>query len=438
MSNASSLVNASGTASILPTAYNVTDCILITNDGMEYDMKDLVAEIEIVEGWGQESIDVQLGIRDSIQFLQNALISGNERIKLKIVHTTMKKNQNIKKRFDMDLRIVEIMNFVRPKPGLQIYRLICFNEHMYIDAIKKLIRPFEGSIGQIVSNIIWSDLKIPQKKIGKIHTETKGIIKGIFPRVSPIDAINWLSRNAYDNQTPFFFYDTVAEGIHFTSYASMLDAEVYKNYIQKPFMDSKPGTDEHYKEISEQIVKISSNMNTSQLSNVHAGSYASTLHTLDISSKSYNRFFYDYETVSPQKLNRNRPYNSDSEIDGIKYNKAIDAEHHFISKNTNSFTLDNYHSVVEPTILSAEAIKSNLTTMGHTLTVAGDYGMTPGKKISITIPMSLGQIAKDLKDNFISGNYIVTSIRHSFKNEYTMQLEVQKDSTQLNLDDTPL
>ena len=95
----SSVRSGSGNASILPTAYTITSCSLTTNSGKEYDISGLIAEIDIEEGLDQESIDVQLGIRDSIQFLENARIAGNEKIHLKIQHTTLEKNSKTKKKY---------------------------------------------------------------------------------------------------------------------------------------------------------------------------------------------------------------------------------------------------------------------------------------------------------------------------------------------------
>ncbi len=436
MSRETGVVAGSGSGSILPTAYTITDCVLTSNSGKEYNILALIAEIDIVESLDMDSIDVQLGIRDAIQFLESAKISGNEKIFLKIKHTTLEKNQKTQKKYELDLRLVEITNFVRPKPGTQIYRFICMKEHMYTNAIKKLVRPFEGPIGTIISNIVKKDLKI--EKIGTVNTETKGILKGIFPRLDPLSAIEWLCRNAYDNQTPFFFYDTLAEGIIFDSYANFCKSEVEKEYIQRPFMQSKAGTDEHYKEISEQITKLSSNMNSSQLVSLHNGAYASTLHTLDLSTKKYNTFFYDYAISKPQKLNDHRPYNTETDVDGIKYDKTIDSKHYFVSLNDKSFELDNYHSPTVPTLMTAEGIKENLNLQTHTITVAGNYSLTPGKKISITIPKSLGIDATGIKDKFITGNYIVHGIRHSFKELYTMQVDVIKDSNSIDLDGEPM
>ena len=141
------MIAGGGSSAILPSAYTVNTCILTSNSGKEYDIKGLVAEIDIVEELEAESILVTLGIRDAIQFLENALITGNEKIFLSIQHTTLEKNNKTKKKFDLDLKITEITGLVRPKPGLQIYRILCFKEHMYNDAIKKISTTVRRIIG---------------------------------------------------------------------------------------------------------------------------------------------------------------------------------------------------------------------------------------------------------------------------------------------------
>ena len=174
MPKTQSFVAGDGTSNALPSAYEVRECIVYANSGKEYNITDLVGTIEISESLNTETIDVEIGIVDGIQFLENAIISGNEKLSLKIVHKSFGKDEKEKKKYDLNLRIAEIGRFVRSKPGTQSYFLICFSEHMYTNAIKKLIRPFEGSIGSIISNICKKDLKI--EKIEKINTETKILI----------------------------------------------------------------------------------------------------------------------------------------------------------------------------------------------------------------------------------------------------------------------
>jgi hypothetical protein len=432
MPKTQSFVAGDGTSNALPSAYEVRECIVYANSGKEYNITDLVGTIEISESLNTETIDVEIGIVDGIQFLENAIISGNEKLSLKIVHKSFGKDEKEKKKYDLNLRIAEIGRFVRSKPGTQSYFLICFSEHMYTNAIKKLIRPFEGSIGSIISNICKKDLKI--EKIEKINTETKGIIKGIFPRLSPLDAITWLNRNAFDGQTPFYFTDTLAKGIIYDSYKSICDSPVFKEYTMG-LIETKTGTEEHYEAMSKQVIKLSSPMQMSSIVNLNDGAYASTLHTLDMSTKKYNKFFFDYNVKNPKMLNKNKPFSDKTEIDGIKYNQTKDSKHYFVSTNKNSFegAFDTYQDPSVPTILEAQATNSNIQTSSQTITVLGDFDMTPGKKITLIIPKSMGVDASGTRDKLIGGNYIVTDITHQFYEEYQMILEIKKDSSVIDM-----
>ena len=429
MSNIKSYTTGDGKSNVTPSAYEINSCTLTSNSGKEYSIKDLLGTVEVVESLGQETIDVKLGIVDGIQFLESAIISGNERIKLKITH----KSFDGQKKYDMSLRIAEITEYVRLKPGIVTYFFNCFSEHMYNNAIKKLVRPFEGSIGSIIEKIVKKDLKC--QRIGTMNTETKGILKGIFPRLEPIEAINWLNRNAYDNQTPFYFTDTLAKGIIYDSYKNLCDAEIHREYIMMSTFLNRPGSKEYYEEMQKNVKRLTSTMDMAPLVNLDEGAYASTMHTLDYSDKSFNTFFYDYDSVSPKKLNKNKPFSDKAEVDGIPFTQTRDSMHHHISLNKNSFEgeFGNYSSPVEPTMLNAESIKSNMSTMGQTITVAGDYDITPGKKITLTLPKSMGVDATGTKDKFITGNYIRTKISHSFREEYDMTLELKKDSSLLDM-----
>ena len=71
-------------------------------------------------------------------------------------------------------------------------------------------------------------------------------------------------------------------------------------------------------------------MNSSPFVNVNNGAYGSTMHTLDYSNKEYNTFFYDYNNQNPCKLNKNKPFSENADIDGIKYSQTRDSKHYFI------------------------------------------------------------------------------------------------------------
>ena len=439
MSEFNSAIAGDGSASVLPSSYQLQECSLYTNSGKKFLINDLVTGIQIEESLYKSSMKVSIRIEDSINFLENTLISGNERIRLRIKHTELKKRSRKKKRFIFEVFIVEINNFERVKPGMTRYQIECFSEHMYINSIKKLSRPFKGSIGSIVKDICRKDLKLRSfprgtHRIKKINTETKDIVQGIFPNIRPLNAISWLLRNSFDNKTQYYFYETAKDGINFNSYENLINEDVYRDYNQRVGYSETEGTEEYYKEIQERITKLRSTLNLSKLVSVSAGAYASTMHTLDLSTKKYSKLIYDYDVNKPKKLNRNIPFSKEAEIDGVKYNQGKDSYHHFLSLNENAYNLSNYHAPAAPTLLNSEAQKENLETMTQEITVAGDYEISVGKIIRIIIPKSLGTDATGLKDKLLGGKYMITNILHQFGTQYNMVLTIQKDSSDADID----
>ena len=106
----------------------------------------------------------------------------------------------------------------------------------------RLNRKFEGNIGKLVKNIVFSDLK-QYNNIAEISKSAQ-TIKGVYPSLRPIDAIRWLTRNAIDDGYPFYFYETLKHRdnntlngkIHFKSLKEMAEEEVAAEYEHKPYV----------------------------------------------------------------------------------------------------------------------------------------------------------------------------------------------------------
>ena len=208
-----------------------------TNTTKFVDIQKLVTDISITESLHQHSIMATMNIMDGLNLLEDLQLEGDEFIEMQLSQETPEGKQRFKHVFV----ISDILNYVRPKPGVQTYQLICVSEHAYLNQLMRLNRKFEGNIGKLVKDILTSDLKQDQK-IGEISQSTQ-TIKGIYPSLRPINAIRWLSRNAVDNGHPFYFYETlrhkdnkVSNGkIYFKSLKELATAQVIAEYEQKPF-----------------------------------------------------------------------------------------------------------------------------------------------------------------------------------------------------------
>tara|TARA_B100000424_G_C22902844_1_gene480194 strand:- start:445 stop:1380 length:936 start_codon:yes stop_codon:yes gene_type:complete len=304
---------------------------------------------------------------------------------------------------------------------------------------KVLRRSFQGSIGKLVEDICDKDLEIPIKTINR---DTQEIIKGIYPTLRPIQSINWLLRNAYDNGTPYYFYETTQDGVQFNSLENLYDQEVYNEYEFKPFFEHDMGTKAGFDEQARRISSFGSELGMSKLEGMANGSYAATLHSLDIAKKEYKKDFYSYEESQPKKIEAKNPF-SESTVIGEgqrKLSEMKEGKNYFLSRNTGAFTgHKNYHEPNHITMMKGNSHLSTINFMTHNFVLPGDFNMTVGKLIKLNIVKASEM--KELDDptvpldKYLGGKYLVTSVQHSIGPEsYQMFLRVQKDSLERGIE----
>lgn len=419
-----------GSADPNPTSYEVTAVTLYSNSGVEWNIKEIVAKIEIYESLYTASIEATLGIADAVTFLEQAKITGNEKIILKVQQARSEQGDEVKRKFELELYIAEVMNYSRVQQGMQVYEFVCFSKHMYNNSFSRINRYFKGTIGNLVKTIVERDLEIEPHFI---NTSSKGIIEGIYPRMRPITAINWLMRNAFEDNTPYYFYETAFNGVNFNSYKNLLTQELYRTYNYRPSFRKPQQSPDSYEEIVSRIRSFSSQFNMSKLASISEGAYASTIHELDIAKKKYSVSQTGYDQVK-QTLNQFKPFSEEPKFKDKAFKDAYESLHYFVSTNSN---VRNYHSVLNPSLNTRQSYLENIDLMTETLEIAGDFELTCGKIIGLDIPRASDVAALDLegKDKVLSGNYLVTSIVHRFgESEYTMNVVCQKDSFIMDLE----
>ena len=87
----------------------------------------------------------------------------------------------------------------------------------------KINQSFVGKYSDVAKSILTKYLKIPNKKIGNID-ETKGIHRGIIPRLSAIESLNWLLKRSVNsnNLANFVFFEN-SVGFNFVSLSSLYE-----------------------------------------------------------------------------------------------------------------------------------------------------------------------------------------------------------------------
>lgn len=421
---------ANGSEALVPSSYNLAEVILTPSKGEARNITDLVGQISIRESLYAGSLQCSINILDAANVLEKLKVVSGEVLDLLITRRLAGGETD---KYSHTFRISEVSSFAKLKPGTQTYVFKCISEHAYMSQLKTISKPFNNVPGQLIKNICTDELKIDPKELS-INTETKQTITGVYPRMRPMYLINWLTRRSYDNGSPFFFYETLGQGIHFDSYENIINKDNYNEFVHSPSVSSTPGGDEYNKQLKNKILKISTDLNMSKYIDAAAGAYSSTLHTLDIAQKTYKKTTYEYG--KDLMLNKNGVLPSNLVFDDRAIESHRESTNFYVSLNTSAAGGgSNYHAPSDSDILSANAYIENMDGTVLTIDIYGDFKLCVGMVITCNVIKSVESTKeKRGKDKYLSGKYVVTSIDHRFEDEYIMQVLLKKDSYIESLD----
>jgi len=421
---------ANGSDALVPSSYNLAEVILTPSKGEARNITDLVGQISIRESLYAGSLQCSINILDAANVLEKLKVVSGEVLDLLITRRLAGGETD---KYSHTFRIAEVSSFAKLKPGTQTYVFKCISEHAYMSQLKTISKPFNNVPGQLIKNICTDELKIDPKELS-INTETKQTITGVYPRMRPMYLINWLTRRSYDNGSPFFFYETLGQGIHFDSYENIINKDNYNEFVHSPSVSSTPGGDEYNKQLKNKILKISTDLNMSKYIDAAAGAYSSTLHTLDIAQKTYKKTTYEYG--KDLMLNKNGVLPSNLVFDDRAIESHRESTNFYVSLNTSAASGgSNYHAPSDSDILSANAYIENMDGTVLTIDIYGDFKLCVGMVITCNVIKSVESTKeKRGKDKYLSGKYVVTSIDHRFEDEYIMQVLLKKDSYIESLD----
>lgn len=416
--------------SLTPSSYTVKSATITLNDGKDVDISNLLNKFEIHESLNTPFIEVVMTIVDATNFLEEVKISGNERI---LLHISRNPNSDKKDpaQFKLKLDIAEVFSYFRNEPTKQFYRFRCVSPHVYNNQVLNLSYNFRGTIGSLISKIC-DLIKVENKDI---DTSSKSIVKGIYPSIKPLSAASWLLRNAFSSNTNYYFYETAKEQkVNLKSYHDMTNEDVFDTYEFLPGFKNEIGSQEYYDEVRKRIRIIDGDLNMGQLQHLSNGSYSSTIHTLDIATKTFKKTKFGYKNG---KLNSSKSFNGDSKVLNKGYDKHFDSKNYYVSLNSKAFdSVDNYHAPLDGTLSDALASKNKLDFNSFNIILPGDFDLTVGNTINIKVIKASDSEhlnTKNLEDKYLSGKYLITRITHDFNDEYIQRLTIKRDSIGVEL-----
>lgn len=421
--------------------------VILSASGIHLDVRDYLIELNIYEDLFASSLYGTIQLSDSRNLLKELPIIGNETLIIKA--KTPSFTSSINKQF----RIYSITDrMVVRDQNTQIYTLHFCSQEAIKDSITPLYRSFKGSISDIVKNIYKEYLETPRTynvtpsalnliqdtSELRIITPTQNSAKFVSPGWSPIQCINWLTSKAipaFGKACNFLFWETT-QAFYFGNIETIFNVnnESGVNNLGKYKMAAKnvaDGTDKIEEKMflveDVEIVKT-----TDHLQNFSSGYLSNRLITLDVINKKYELTDYDHvsdfatydHTAGKNGIPlfvQDSPRNPGTSVRFYPINPGLHNQQDNVSEKIKQIYGNRLSTMME-----LNNFKLNLTVPGRTDAEVGSMLYFSYPDVS---PNSPEDVSKSNEDQYYSGNYIVTAIRHKINLlRHTMTMEVVKDS----------
>ena len=428
----------------------VEECKIVSTTGEIYDIMEIVEEINVFENIYTASISGDIVIKDTTNIVKNFPIIGEERLILKL--QTPQASPKPETTIDYTLSpliIYKINSQYGTGETAQVISLQFGSVEGFRNQTSRVSQSYSGVPSTIVEKILRDENYLRSKKTFYFEP-TANNAKMIFPNIRPFKCIKHLSNisnSSLNNSSPSYLFYETTKGYHFRTYDSMCREE------PKFYFRENVGGQLNEKGVGNVQLELDSLVNYQRVSskdtvkNLNSGMISSKLITHDVYNKRLDLYKYDYLSNFDRDIH---PDNGEStpiisqakdpdngkgltDHEDTKLFVVSTASGYSFSEGENyPYQSDNLNQTLQRKSARKQQFENgsilNIEVNGQTFIQAGD-------KISLEIGAT-SAITDDKEDKQLSGNYIVTHLRHTFtksqelKHKITMQ--VAKDSAKGN------
>ena len=424
----------------------VEECKIVSTTGEIYDIMEIVEEINVFENIYTATISGDIVIKDTTNIVRNFPIIGEERLILKI--QTPQSSPKPETTIDYTLSpliIYKINSQFSSGETAQVVSLQFGSIEGFRNQTSRVSQSFSGIPSTIVEKILRDENYLRSKKTF-YYEPTANNAKMVFPNIRPFKCIKHLSNisnSTLNNSSPSYLFYETTKGYHFRTYDSMCKEE------PKFFFKENIGGQLDEKGVGNVQLELDTLVNYQRVSskdtvkNLNSGMISSKLITHDVYNKRLDLYKYDYLSNFDRDIHpdngESRPIISEAkdpdngksltDHEDTKLFVISTASGYSFSEGTNyPYQSDNQSQTLQRKKARKEQFENgsilNIEVNGQTFIQAGD-------KVNLEITAN-SAVSDEREDKQLSGNYIVTHLRHTFtksqqlKHKITMQ--VAKDS----------
>jgi len=436
----------------------VKGIVLISQTGEVVDIGKIVLEVNIFQSLNKHYLECEVVVSDSLSILQSLKGDRNKGIQggfnggevLIISYRTKDDSLSYKTHF---FGVHEVSDRMRVDEKVESYILNGISAEAYRTSYRRISRSYGGTKGNLISNMIKSivDEFVYDKDIKSIHRNyrqvvgksvdkkieidsTSGLQRFVIPNMTIDDTIRFLTSEAdNDKHIPYYMFYEASDGFRFKDLNNLVTQDPKERYV---YVATNVKEEEDDPELAvrdfQKIISYDSIRQTDLLFNTKAGLFRSKTINLDILKKNKSEVVFNYENEY-EKFSKLQKWKIPGQVDDdpVVYMMTsrtghdvccpvFEPENH-LPKKINQFTSrkKSYERHIFNSVLE--------------VTVPGNSELDVGDIIKLDIPNATTLDDYDgKKDKYLSGNYLITKIRHKFGGttgtEFTTFIECVKDT----------
>lgn len=424
--------------------YTLSKLLLSSNStGKQIDISNLYTQIEIFEDMFSPYMTGMIKMNDSFNVPEILGLNGQETIEIEF-KTTVDNVDPVYKKF----RVYKLDRQTTDANGKgQQYTIHMISEGGLVNHTERCGYFVGGSVSGMVQNVV-SKHFASELWENKFEVEsTKDSYSFVLPQsYTPFKAISWLSEKAMNSTagdySPFFFYETF-DGYAFNSLSKIIkdgSQNIQNYYYIKENQSNADGSASSLpvggplSAVWHRVQTLEELNRFNMADNVMNGLISSRLVVHDLLRKQKRESVFRESDVFKDmtKLGDNPHYKSSEKDDPIFYNNQC--SYYYLSgtgfsvySKTNQIK-DNVR--VEDYFLKRKYMINAMMTQKLVISLYGDSTKRVGQVISLYTPkICSDQSTQDDKaDKNFSGNYLITSVRHTFGNAYSCKLELSRNA----------
>lgn len=404
------------------TEYELAAVVLINSSGKETDIKFIVQDLNIYQSIYSNTMSADLVVNDTLNLPSTGDMNGQEYIYIKLSNPELKP---IEKYF----RVYKISDFAMKSLNASTYTLhLCSEEFVYNQQLRVSKSYKDVETYKIIYDICNNFLHIPSSRTFVEQTSGIHAYKWeknenpiIVPNMKPLEAINWLASFAFNKTltSAFVFFEN-QYGFNFCSMEKLVKDSVYKKISLHPknVMTDTDNKQELHSNPDKAEIKQLFNILETQAT----GGFSSNMIRLDLIHQEHKFIKFDPKTNSSKHLNPFIYVNNSTN----RTNKTLLQE----TAYTKLFPIFQ-GDLTDKWLLQRASQFSLLNGSRMNIQIPGDCQLSAGAVLEIEFPLLTpkDESANVQKDPYISGKYLVTSVRHRvINNKYFCYVEICRDS----------